>query len=207
MREADGGGAVLLSIDISAGEDRTERRELMLTSAQYSAHRLHRGDLLSPSEFDELEELSEAAAAARRGAGILSYGANSRSALRRKLISKGFSKEASDAAVDMLDGAGLIDEKNAALREAERCAQQCRGRRYIEARLYSLGYRGSATAAAAEYLDGVDFADLCAQTIKRRYGERLPAEPKQRDRAVAALMRRGFSAADIRAAVKILADP
>ena len=139
VREADGGGAVILGVEICAGEGKSERRELMLTAAQYREHRPHRGDELSPEEFDELEVLSETAQAARRGAGILSYGANSRSTLRRKLISKGFSREASDAAVEMLDGAGLIDEKNAARREAERCAVQCRGRKYINARLFSLG--------------------------------------------------------------------
>ena len=98
--------------------------------------------------------------------------------------------------------AGLIDEKNAARREAERCAAQGRGRRYINARLFSLGYRGEALSEAEEYLDGVDFAELCARVIERRYGGSLPAEPSERDRAVAALMRRGFSSADIRAAVR-----
>lgn len=202
VREADGGGAVLLGVEICAGEGKSERRELMLTAAQYREHRPHRGDELSTEEFDELEVLSETAQAARRGAGILSYGANSRSTLRRKLISKGFSREASDAAVEMLDDAGLIDEKNAARREAERCAAQCRGRKYINARLFSLGYRGEALSEAEEYLDGVDFAELCARVIERRYGGSLPAEPSERDRAVAALMRRGFSSADIRAAVR-----
>lgn len=204
VREADGGGAVLLSVEISAEGGKSESRELMLTAAQYRERRLRRGDTLSPDEFDALEALSETARAARRGAGILSYGANSRAALRRKLILKGFSREAAEAAVEILDGMGLIDEKNAALREAERCAAQCRGRKYIEARLYSLGYRGEATAAAEKYLDGVDFAALCAGEIERKYGGGLPAEPYERDRAVASLMRRGFSVSDIRDAVKTL---
>ena len=71
VREADGGGAVLLGVEICAGEEKSERRELMLTAAQYRERRPHRGDELSTEEFDELEVLSETAQAARRGAGIL----------------------------------------------------------------------------------------------------------------------------------------
>ena len=81
-READGGGAVILSFEISAdGDGRSERRSLLLTLPQYRELRLRRGDTLSPEEFDELEAMSETAAATRRGAGILAYGANSRRTL------------------------------------------------------------------------------------------------------------------------------
>ena len=122
VREADGGGAVILTFEISAegtgGE--SERRSLLLTLPQYREHRLRRGDTVTTEEFDELETMSKTAEATRRGAGILAYGANSRSTLRRKLISKGFSRDVSDAAVAALSDEGLIDEKKAALREADR---------------------------------------------------------------------------------------
>lgn len=112
VREADGGGAVILSFEISAdGDGRSERRSLLLTLPQYRELRLRRGDTLSPEEFDELEAMSETAAATRRGAGILAYGANSRRTLQRKLMTKGFSREAADAAVTALSDDGLIDEK------------------------------------------------------------------------------------------------
>ena len=88
VREADGGGAVILTFEISAegtgGE--SERRSLLLTLPQYREHRLRRGDTVTTEEFDELETMSKTAEATRRGAGILAYGANSRSTLRRKLI-------------------------------------------------------------------------------------------------------------------------
>lgn len=207
VREADGGGAVILSFEISAdGDGRSERRSLLLTLPQYRERRLRRGDTLSPEEFDELEAMSETAAATWRGAGILAYGANSRRTLQRKLITKGFSREAADAAVTALSDDGLIDEKKAALREAERCTAALRGRKYISARLFSLGYSGDATIDADEYLDSVDFPALCANYIEKKYGGALPREPRERDRAVAALMRRGFTGSDIRTAVKMLSS-
>lgn len=208
VREADGGGAVILTFEISADSDgaKSERRSLLLTLAQYREHRLHRGDTLTPEEFDRLEAASETAAAVRRGAGMLAYGANSRKKLRQKLICKGFSREASDAAVEMLSDEGLIDEKKAALREAERCVAALRGRKYISARLFSLGYRGEAADEADRYLDTVDFPALCARFVDKNYGGALPDEPRERDRAFAALMRRGFSASDIRAAVRMCAE-
>ena len=205
VREADGGGAVILTFEISAdgagGE--SERRSLLLTLPQYRERRYVRGDTLTTEEFDELEKISETAAAARRGAGMLAFGANSRQRLRRKLIEKGYSREASDAAVEILSNEGLIDEKKAALREAERCCAALRGRKYISARLFSLGYRGDATADADEYLDSVDFPALCAQYIEKKMGGAIPDDPRERDRAIAALMRRGFSGSDIRAAVRL----
>lgn len=206
VREADGGGAVILTFEISTdgtgGE--SERRSLLLTLPQYREHRLRRGDTVTTEEFDELETMSKTAEATRRGAGILAYGANSRSTLRCKLISKGFSREASDAAVAALADEGLIDEKKAALREAERCVAALRGRKYISARLFSLGYRGDATEAADEYMKSVDFPALCTRFIEKKYGCALPDEPHERDRAVAALMRRGFSGSDIREATRKL---
>ncbi len=202
MREADGGGAVLVDIEISDDEGRSERRALLLTLSDYRAHRLHRGDEMTFEEFDELDRLSKKAEAVRRGAGILAYGANSKETLRRKLIMKGHSRDAAEAAVAELASEGLIDERNAALREAERCVAQCRGRKYIAARLYSLGYRGNAADAANDYLNDVDFAELCARVIDKKYGGTLPREAHERERAVAALMRRGFSMSDIRAATR-----
>ena len=171
VREADGGGAVILSFEISAdGDGRSERRSLLLTLPQYRERRLRRGDTLSPEEFDELEAMSETAAATWRGAGILAYGANSRRTLQRKLITKGVSREAADAAVTALSDDGLIDEKKAALREAERCTAALRGRKYISARLFSLGYSGDATVDADEYLDSAAFPALCANYIEKKYG-------------------------------------
>ena len=56
VREADGGGAVILTFEISAegtgGE--SERRSLLLTLPQYREHRLRRGDTVTTEEFDEL---------------------------------------------------------------------------------------------------------------------------------------------------------
>lgn len=136
--------------------------------------------------------MSKTAEATRRGAGILAYGANSRSTLRRKLISKGFSRDVSDAAVAALSDEGLIDEKKAALQRGG-TVRGCAARQKIYiGTAFSLGYRGDATEAADEYMKSVDFPALCAQFIEKKYGGALPDEPRERDRAVAALMRPRF---------------
>lgn len=220
VREADGGGGVLITFEISddpgetnfpriipgrsaaAARPHSERRTLLLTIADYRIYRIARGDTVTEAKFDEMARLSDIARATRQGAGILAYGANSRQNLRQKLIARGHSKEAARAAVDALAADGLINEKASARRAAERCVKDLRGRTYIRAKLRSLGYRDDAIAAAGEYLDSVDFAEICSEAIEKKFGGRLPDDPNERSRAVAALVRRGFTASEVYSAAK-----
>ncbi len=220
VREADGGGGVLITFEISddpgetaspriipgrsasAARSHSERRTLLLTLADFRLHRVSRGDTVKEFEFDEMSRLSDIARATRRGAGILAYGANSEQNLRRKLIARGHSKESACAAVDELAAGGLINEPAAARRLAERCVQDLRGKTYIRSKLRSLGYRNEAISAANEYLDSVDFSRLCAEAIEKKYGGRLPDDRNERSRAIASLVRRGFTSGEVYAAMK-----
>lgn len=222
LREADGGGGVLITFEISTapGENNTqyeiipgraarsyaitscERRTLLLSLTDYRIHHISRGDTVSEAEFDELLRLSDTAQATKHGAGILAYGANSRQKLRQKLIERGHSKEAARAAVDALAAEGLINENASARRVAERCVGELRGKTYIRAKLRSLGYRDDAIAAVGEYLDSVDFTSLCAEVIYKKYGGTLPADRDERSRAIASLVRRGFTTGEVYAAMK-----
>lgn len=203
IRQADGGGAVALTVEELSKEGSAEKRqETFLLSAGAFDRRLHKGDIIDSETVGQLRLESRKTLALRRGSGILAYGANSRRRLTQKLMQKGFSYDEANCAAEQLDEKGLIDEESASLRDAELMVRQNRGRKAIYAKLCSRGYRQQAVDRANEYLDTVDFSLICLNAIKKQYGDSFPHEKNERDRAVATLIRRGFSLSDIKKALE-----
>lgn len=206
VREADGGGAVILTFEISAegtgGE--SERRSLLLTLPQYREHRLRRGDTVTTEEFDELETMSKTAEATRRGAG--------HTRIRRKFAQH---------------PAAQADKQGLFARRIRCGSRRALGRRAYRRKKGRSARGGTVRGCAARqkiYIGTAFFARLprrrdrgsgriyekrrFSRTLRaiyrKKYGGALPDEPRERDRAVAALMRRGFSGSDIREATRKL---
>ena len=121
-------------------------------------------------------------------------------ALFRKLLAKGFSRSASEAAVNIAVRRGYIDEDTLAIRRAELMVAKPWGRSRIFAKLREEGFADKAMNAVAAYLDEVDFSDGCATVIMKKYYP-IPAERREREKMYASLARLGFSSADIKAAI------
>ncbi len=190
-----------LNVEISS-DGRREKRVLVIPDKVYFELKLQKGEI-DTDVFDRLESESKVCAAYRRGLSILGYGANSERALSRKLTQKGFDKESAQAAAAALKSEGCINEERDAEREVEACLKKCWGERRIVAKLYEKGYSDEAIASARSILDDVDFPELCAKLIKKRYAP-LPTEQKAREKAIAALMRYGYSLSEIRQAISLI---
>lgn len=190
-----------LTVVISSGENR-DTRVLLIPEKSYYDLKLKKG-AITPVMFDKLEAEAKLCNAYRRGAGILGFGANSGKTLVRKLRQRGFDSETALSAVEKLRNDGYINEREDALHEAELCVRKLWGMRRINARLFEKGFAEDAVNAAREYLSDVNFPENCALFIVKKYVT-FPTERKEADKAVAALMRYGYSSSDIREALRIL---
>ena len=144
---------------------------------------------------DEIEK------AKQKGLLILGYGAYSANATKAKLIQKGFSEKAAEAAVDYLIEKNYIDEKRDAERLCESLIKKRYGKKRILSALCAKGYREEAIAAAEEFLGEVDFTELCRQVIKIKFKE-MPKDRAEMQKAIAKLTALGYNVGEIKAATR-----
>ena len=158
--------------------------------------------------YELLEREGKIYAAYKRGMYILGFGAYSEKALLRKLLSKGFEKEAAQSAVERIRQKGFIDDRQTAVRDAQRCASKLWGERRIRAYLSQRGYSAELCDGALIALEeqGVCFDDICVELIRSRYLP-LPEDKKEKQKLIAALLRYGYSLSQIQSALaKISAE-
>lgn len=204
IRTADNGGTILIEFEITPNGDegkgsqrsRSDRRSLLLLPEQYRELKLGKG-VVTEEKFRQAEKACEVCRAVRRGRYLLTFGANSGERLRAKLRQRGFSSEVVAEAAEIIAGEGAINEERDAVREAELRVRRGDGRRRVIAHLRSRGYGNEAICRAEEYLDGVDFKEVCRRVIEKKYGG-IPKERDERQKCIAAMMRRGFTMAEIR---------
>jgi SOS response regulatory protein OraA/RecX len=121
-------------------------------------------------------------------------------ALYRKLIVKGFSKEAGREAIEIVRLRGFVDEEDIALRRAELMVGKLWGRTRILKKLFEEGFPGKVIEHVSESLEDIDFAENCARAIEKKYSF-IPKERQERDKMYAALIRLGYSSSDIKRAM------
>ena len=109
-------------------------------------------------------------------------------------------RETAAAAVAYLAAKGYIHEDSTAALRAEQGLRKGWGERRIREDLCAHGFSREAVEEAMESLSDVDWAEACAAVLRKRYGE-IPAERGQRQKLIAAMMRLGFEAEDIRTAM------
>ena len=203
FRAADGGSLILCEIKI-CDEDCNEKRTYRLLPEQYKELRLKKGER-SEDVLADILDADELCRALRSGRSSLAHSASSESALKQKLRMKGFSARSAERAVEILVGEDAITEEEDAAREAERCLKKLWGKNRIIAHLRSKGYRHESIDRALLSIDDTDFSDVCRKAIEKKWGS-LPKnteeEPTARDRAVASLLRLGFTVSEINQAAK-----
>ena len=151
----------------------------------------------------ELEYFAEVARAYSSACSSFAFAPSSCSALKRKLLQKGFPMDACEDAIECVKRQGFLNEDEIAVRRAQILAEKHWGRVRIVAKLHEEGFDSKAMSAASEQLDIMDFTQPCAELIRKKYG-RVPIDPHERDLMFASLKRMGYSVSDIREAIKIL---
>lgn len=130
----------------------------------------------------------------------LSRGDHSEKALYDKLVSGGFSEEASAAAVERMRELDLIDDERYARRLAEYMSASGISRREI---YYKLTNKGIPSSVAKEVIeeDNSDESQKIKKLIETKYSKKLETEEGVQ-KVFAALQRKGFSFSDIKDAFK-----
>lgn len=155
---------------------------------------------LDREKYEELERAITLTAAIKKGIDLLSFADNTKKSLITKLTARKFSREISSEAADYLAEVGYIDEFSQAEALTEELAKKkLFGKSRIKNELYKKGFCSEAISAALEA--EIDYDALCAERIKRTVGAEAFSDRESRGKAIAALMRYGFSTDNIRAAL------
>ena len=196
-----GGDRVTARVTVSNPSGR-EDREFTVMKAHAEELSLVIGEI-DEELLPELEYFAEVAKAYGSACASFAYTPSSYSALYKKLLTKGFPRDVSSDAIDCLRDAGFIKEDEIALRRAQIFVEKRWGRIRIMAKLREEGFSDDAFYLTREFLDNTDFAEICAEHIRKKYG-RIPEDDHSRKLMYASLSRMGFSGADIKNAIKLI---
>ena len=140
----------------------------------------------------------------QRALGLLTRREHSRRELVRKLEQRGVSAADADAVVGKLADAGWQDDARFADSLARSRSQAGYGPAWIRAELGTHGLREEAVAAALDGLE-LDWMDVAAGLLRRRFDMGGPTGIEQRRKAMDLLLRRGFGFDHAQAALEALA--
>ncbi len=165
------------------------------------------GAVLSAERVDELIYRAEEYSAYKKGLELLAYGDNTKAKTVQKLRQKGYSVQIASSVAARLEENGYINEREHCLRRALSEGEKCYGKQYIAKKLYSLGFCRDDITNALDSLDGqLDMTRLLADYITRHalYDKLTCRERNMKNKAIAALLRRGFSFGEIKNALLLL---
>lgn len=200
-----GGEETELFVEISEGEN-SERRKFTVSAEMFFELGIpisFAGEKeISREIFGAMESFALCHSAVKKGISILSFGDNTKKELCRKIISKGFSREAAEYACDYLEEKGYINEEESArLLVSDMAEKKLYGPKRISRALYEKGFDREVIASVMEWCE-TDFSRICAKRINKMGGKEIFAEREGKQKAVAALLRNGFSYDDIKEALK-----
>ncbi len=185
--------------------EQSEKKTFIVGPSEWKKMRRAVGQEIDEVDYDALVEADAYHGALKKGAELLSYGANSRNALMRKLIRRGFNARAAARAADYLSERGYINEEADAEALARSCISKGYGRRRIALKLRERGYDELVISSVFDKLEDVDFTKNCAFVIKKRC-VRIPEDKQSRDRIVSTMIRYGYSFSEVRDAFRICAS-
>ena len=120
--------------------------------------------------------------------------------LANRLIARGFTRPAAEAAVEDLRRERLLDDARFAGHFVAYHANRGRGPVGIAHRLREAGVPSDTIAAAVD-AGSADWRRRCAEVRRKRFGAKPPASWAEKGRQARFLTQRGFSADQVRAAV------
>lgn len=168
------------------------------------------GISISRESFVEIQRLMALTAAIEKGIELLAFAQNTKKGLTRKLLARGFSRELSDEAAGYLCEVGYIDEnEQARLLSLDLAEKRLYGASRIRNELYKKGFCDDAIRAALEPVDGedtIDFDEICAERIRKTLGIEPFCDRESRGKAMATLLRYGFSVDNVRRALETIRD-
>jgi regulatory protein len=190
-----------VSVEVS-NESGCECVEFVILEDLFDGSALDMG-AIGENELYELDRTADVTAAYMSACASFAYTQGSLRSLYRKLIQKGFSKESSSMAIDIVESRGFVNEDDVAARRAEIMLSKLWGRSRILQKLREEGFSDVVIRGAIESIENTDFAENCAKVIEKRY-PRIPEERYEREKMYASLVRMGYSSSDIKKALTLI---
>ena len=197
-----GGDALCVTLTLE-GDGGSEVHSYTVSHLQYAAlpclhpYAKAAGRSLTAEQVAEIELADCRHAAVRRALNLLSYGDMTERALVRKLQLRGIPEEAARSAAAAMVEQGYINEEDQIERALRACLRKGWGPMRILQALRQKGFSREAMETLTDRLAEIDFAGQCAEVIERKWGA-LPTDRAPRQKAIAALMRLGYTREHIR---------
>ena len=164
----------------------------------------------NPSLNDEIREIDAAAdddratdpiAARRKAMDLLARREHASDELSRKLEKAGFERDTAEQAILRLAEEGLQSDERFVFSFIQSRINQGKGPRRIRS---DLGERGVASGTITRALDlaDADWAAIAADVRRRKFGDELPTEYKEKARQMRFLAYRGFESEHIQRALR-----
>ena len=203
------GEAAEISLEISNGREtqyiKGEVSASMLSSLGLPGF-LKQPIVIERNRCEEILRSMKLYAAVKKGLDLLGYSKNTPKALLEKLKKRGYSSEIAEEAVAFLVEKGYIKENEDAVQFAENMAmKKGYGKKRIQQELFRKGFSEDVIREALAYGD-FDFSEACAKRIRSMGGSAIFETREKSSKAVASLLRYGFSYEDIREAKNLLSD-
>lgn len=174
-------------------------KEFLLNAETVAAAGITKNSQLDEREFKELCLQSDCDRARSRALWYISRGDLSRRALSEKLR-RSFSPDATLHAVERMEELGLINDRALAERLAQSLSEDNVSNREILRKLFVKGIPNEIARDAVDALSPDPIAQI-SELLQTKYRSRLQNEDGVR-KVYAALIRKGFSFSDVKAALK-----
>ncbi len=142
--------------------------------------------------------------AIKKGIYLLGYARNTAKTLSHKLKMKGYPNDIAEEAVTYLKEKGYIRERDEAVLFAEHLARhKSYGKNRIRKEMFAKGFPEDVIRETLEITE-IDFSEVCATRIRSMGGPGIFENTEEKNKAISALMRYGFSSYEIREAISLL---
>ena len=179
--------------------------EMLVSNEQYERFDIEEGEIIDDAHFLKIREEMLFDNARRAAFSILSCGENNKKALVTKLQARGYSYELCKNVAIYMEHRGYIDEKKQIGLLCDGYLKKKYGKLKIINELVTKGYqRDDVTEYVQNELKSVDFAENCAYIIENKFLPLPAVSSEDFKKMMGALMRYGYSFAEIKAALTIV---
>ena len=203
----DNGEAAEISLEISNGRESQQIKGTVCASmfAELGLPLNLKEPLpIERSRCEEILRCMKLYSAIKKGICLLSYARNTAKALTHKLKMKGYPDDIAEEAVTYLKEHGYIRERDEAVLFAEQLARhKSYGKNRIRKEMFAKGFPEDVIRETLEITE-IDFSEICVRRIRSMGGSGIFENAAERNKAMSALMRYGFSSHEIRCAIALL---
>ena len=189
------------NVKVTLGDDRGEERFFILRELWQKLLEkapVKEGTKVTESLYTAICGLADRTRAVAEAGRIIAGSDKSRKEIEKKLKDKGFSEKHAVYATAAYVRRGLLDDRSASIRIAEKeVRNKHRGRHRVISYLTSRGFDRQDARAAADAVAGELYAEALEYNIEHRYPGILSKDRDEKRKAFASLVRMGFDTGDI----------